>query len=304
MAKKPVITNVDSGFSSQSALNANFLSLQNAFDNTLSLDGSVPNAMQADLDINNNSIINAGVVETDSLILNGVPLTPSNAAGAALTSLTAFGASLIDDQDNIEALGTLGLPTELQGVTATAAELNTLDGITATTAELNIMDGITATTAELNTMDGILATTEELNFTDGVTSNIQTQIDAKYTPVIQTTATWEDGTGVIESLVSPAKIAAMIEELGVQTGSGTAVIGTLKIAWGTVGISTPGTAVVSLPHSYASTSTYGVVGISNDGNHPGATRAAQGVTKLSGSQIRCAKAAFAGTSYHWLTIGY
>jgi hypothetical protein len=39
------------------------------------------------------------------------------------------------------------------GITATAAELNTLDGVTATTAELNILDGVTATTAELNYND-------------------------------------------------------------------------------------------------------------------------------------------------------
>jgi hypothetical protein len=39
--------------------------------------------------------------------------------------------------------------------------------------------GVTATAAELNTLDGITATTAELNFTDGVTSNIQTQLDNK-----------------------------------------------------------------------------------------------------------------------------
>lgn len=41
------------------------------------------------------------------------------------------------------------------GLTATAAEINTLDGITASTAELNILDGVTATTAEINTLDGL-----------------------------------------------------------------------------------------------------------------------------------------------------
>ena len=165
MAKKPVITNVDSGFSSQSALNANFQSLQNGFDNTLSLDGSVPNALQADLDINGNSVINAGIVETDTLILNGVALTPSNAAGAALTSLTAFGGSLIDDADNLEALGTLGLSAELQSVTATAAELNTLDGFTGTTVNLNVLSGTEVTPTEFN-------------YIDGVTSSVQEQLDA------------------------------------------------------------------------------------------------------------------------------
>ena len=41
------------------------------------------------------------------------------------------------------------------------------------------MDGVTATASELNIMDGVTATTAELNHTDGVTSNIQTQLDAK-----------------------------------------------------------------------------------------------------------------------------
>ena len=90
------------------------------------------------------------------------------------TTISAFGATLIDDADAPTALGTLGL-------TATAAEINTLDGITSSTAELNILDGVTATAAELNVLDGITATTTELNYTDGVTSAIQTQIDGKPT---------------------------------------------------------------------------------------------------------------------------
>ena len=57
-------------------------------------------------------------------------------------------------------------PTDLTGVTATAAEINTLYGITSSTAELNILDGATLSTTELN-------------YVDGVTSAIQTQIDAK-----------------------------------------------------------------------------------------------------------------------------
>jgi len=39
--------------------------------------------------------------------------------------------------------------------------------------------GVTASAAELNTLDGITATTAELNHCDGVTSNIQTQLDGK-----------------------------------------------------------------------------------------------------------------------------
>ena len=69
--------------------------------------------------------------------------------------------------------------TEIDGVTATAAEINKLDGVTATTAELNILSGVTATAAEINKLDGVTATTAELNHVNGVTSSIQSQLDAK-----------------------------------------------------------------------------------------------------------------------------
>lgn len=49
------------------------------------------------------------------------------------------------------------------------------DGVISTTE----IDGITATAAELNILDGVTATTAELNYVDGVTSAIQTQIDGK-----------------------------------------------------------------------------------------------------------------------------
>lgn len=64
MAKKPSITTISSGYASTTTLNANFESLRAGFDNTLSLDGSTPNAMNADLDMNGNSLLNV----TDILV--------------------------------------------------------------------------------------------------------------------------------------------------------------------------------------------------------------------------------------------
>ncbi len=75
MAKKPTITEVSSGFTSQATLNANLTALRDAFENTLSRDGSTPNSMEADLDMNSNDVLNAGRVETDRLLLNGVPVS-------------------------------------------------------------------------------------------------------------------------------------------------------------------------------------------------------------------------------------
>lgn len=192
----------------------------------------------------------------------------------------------------------------LDGLTATTTELNILDGVTATTAELNILNGVTATTAELNILDGVTATTAEINYIDGVTSGIQAQLDAKAASTTQATAVWEAGTGTTESVVSPAKIKAAIQDNVLTTGSRTAQIGDLKIAWGTVSCPLGGTAAVTLPFTYTSTSSFGAQAISNDGNHPGATRAAQGVTITSTNQIVVAKASFYGGSMHWFTIGY
>jgi hypothetical protein len=111
---------------------------------------------------------------------------------------------------------------DINGVTATAAEINILDGLTATTTELNNVAGIntsvqtqldakapiasptftgtatyatlsdgtttlTSTVAELNILDGVTATTAEINYLDGVTSNIQTQFNALITDLVSDT---------------------------------------------------------------------------------------------------------------------
>ena len=128
-----------------------------------------------------------------------------NVTGNADTATTLATARTIAGQSFNGSANISIAPTDLTGVTATAAEINLLDGVTATTAELNILDGVTASageinildgatlsTAELNILDGVTSTaselnildgatlsTAELNYVDGVTSAIQTQIDTK-----------------------------------------------------------------------------------------------------------------------------
>lgn len=69
MAKRPDITTIASGYASNTTLNANFESLRTGFDNVISLDGSTPNAMQADFDLNGNDILNAGNIYVDGVNL-------------------------------------------------------------------------------------------------------------------------------------------------------------------------------------------------------------------------------------------
>lgn len=88
MAKKPTVTTVASGYYGRQALNDNFEALRDAFDNTLSRDGSTPNAMGADLDMNSNDILNVQNIDVQGLRINGVLIGSSDisAAGANLTS--------------------------------------------------------------------------------------------------------------------------------------------------------------------------------------------------------------------------
>lgn len=71
MAKKPIINPVSPG-NNAAAINANLYRIQEAFDNTVSRDGSTPNHMLADFDMNSNDILNAGVIQTDQLLVRGV----------------------------------------------------------------------------------------------------------------------------------------------------------------------------------------------------------------------------------------
>lgn len=98
MAKKPTITTLTSGFNSTTTLNNNFTALRNAFDNTLSLDGSTPNAMNADLDMNSNDILNVGEIDVQALTVDGIALYPGSAQLAttyATQSYTGNGSTTV-----------------------------------------------------------------------------------------------------------------------------------------------------------------------------------------------------------------
>ena len=85
MAKQPVVNTISSGYASQSQLNENFSNIQTSFNNTLSLDGSTPNAMQADLDLNNNDLLNVKAIYVDGVnvlnVLDNVTVSTASPTG-------------------------------------------------------------------------------------------------------------------------------------------------------------------------------------------------------------------------------
>ena len=93
MAKRPTINTLTNTASPTylTQLNQNFSNVQAQFDNTLSLDGSLPNAMNADLDLNDFDLINAGTVNADNLVVAGTNL--NSVVAQAATSATNAAAS-------------------------------------------------------------------------------------------------------------------------------------------------------------------------------------------------------------------
>lgn len=90
MAKQPTIPTITSAYSSQAALNTAFTNIKNSFDNTISRDGSTPNQMEADLDMNSNDILNIRQLSVNALEVAGVTLTDAasvpNWEGAWITA--------------------------------------------------------------------------------------------------------------------------------------------------------------------------------------------------------------------------
>lgn len=87
MAVDANLETVASGYN-LSKINDNFTKIENALENALGLDGTTPNAMLADLDLNSNDLLNGGVGNFQSVFVNGTnvndivgPVGPTGPAG-------------------------------------------------------------------------------------------------------------------------------------------------------------------------------------------------------------------------------
>lgn len=89
MSKGPTFDTITAAFASASLLNANFAAITVSFDNTISRDGSTPNTMLADFDMNSNDILNAGDINAVDIIIGGLSLIAQVTAAAASATAAA-----------------------------------------------------------------------------------------------------------------------------------------------------------------------------------------------------------------------
>ena len=83
---KITLTDIASGYLSLATYNANNVLLEAAIENTLSRDGTSPNTMSADLDMNSNNISNVGTITANSSVTGGTG-SPEGVLTAAIGSL-------------------------------------------------------------------------------------------------------------------------------------------------------------------------------------------------------------------------
>lgn len=87
MSKTPSISTITTGYYTTPVLNTNFENISTSFENTLSLDGSTPNAMAADLDMNGNDILNVNTLYISGVdvfsVINRVTISTSAPSGGS-----------------------------------------------------------------------------------------------------------------------------------------------------------------------------------------------------------------------------
>lgn len=74
---KLVLDNVTGGYD-LSVINNNFDKIETALENTLSRDGTLPNSLSADLDLNGHVLLNGGGLDVSTLYIGGLQVLPSS----------------------------------------------------------------------------------------------------------------------------------------------------------------------------------------------------------------------------------
>lgn len=244
MSKKPTITTISSGYGSTTQLNGNFSALRSAFDNTLSLDGSTPNAMSADLDLNNYDLLNANTVNTAALFIAGSRVTSVDTVftwkGAWVTGTGYLANDTISNSGSsyiclIDHTAGATFSTDLSaGKWAVLAQQgsagpgsgdliaanNLSDLIDAPTALGNL--GLSVTAAEINRLSGVTSAVVSVNNTQTLTNKTLTS------PVLNTGVTGtavasqaeaEAGTAT-DKLMTPERTTQAITALAGRVGVG------------------------------------------------------------------------------------
>lgn len=134
---KLTLTSIGSRYGSIDALNANFQAIEDAIENTLSLDGTAPNGMEVNLDMNSRSIINLADPSNNGDAVSKGWLLEQEGNAAASAEAAALSASLAENsavEAAASATAASGASASETAAAASAATATTQAGIATTQA--------------------------------------------------------------------------------------------------------------------------------------------------------------------------
>lgn len=129
MAKITSLSTITTGYLSNAQINANFQAIVTAFDKTLSRDGSTPNTVTANIDMNSNQLINL-VAPTSDLMAATKKYVDDNTSAAAVAASAASAAAALVSENNAAASESAAATSETNAATsetnaaASAASIN------------------------------------------------------------------------------------------------------------------------------------------------------------------------------------
>jgi hypothetical protein len=142
---KIILNDITSGFASNTLYNANNAAIEVALDNTLSLDGTSPNAMLANLDMNGYGLLNAVSINgIDTTLLTNLSSVITDAA----VSANASAASAVDAAASASAASSSAVASANSAVDADssasiAASYSSLGLATGTVFDLGFITDLT-----------------------------------------------------------------------------------------------------------------------------------------------------------------
>lgn len=165
MAKRPVVSTINSVHDIVDTSNENFNNIKEQFDNTLSRDGSTPNNMEADLDLNSNDLLNVKDLSmTGELTVDGVDFNDKVAQAAQSAVNSEASAVRSEEAAEVAVAATIGgVDKSYQTIAEMTAETEFFNGQT-----VRVLDGFNNEVEYFEYVSGGSLTADGALVVDGV----------------------------------------------------------------------------------------------------------------------------------------